>query len=126
MRFRRRAESSEVNVVATISRRGLFKIAIPSRQAPAVNDTRAAMVAVIGEACVEGRGIVCRRCGDSCAPRAITFRLQSRGVARPLLDGARCTGCGDCLPVCPSRAITLISVERVALMSALTGSGQSV
>ncbi len=125
MRFRRRAESSEVNVVATISRRGLFKIAIPSGRAPAANDARAAMVAFIGQACIEGRGIVCRRCGECCATRAITFQIRSHGQARPRLDGARCTGCGDCLPVCPSHAITLMPVERVALMSALAGSGQS-
>lgn len=125
MWFRCSAEPSEVNVVATISRRGLFKIAIPSERTPAVSGERAAMVARFSEACVEGRGVVCRRCGESCGPRAITFQRQPRGLARPKIDDALCAGRGDCIPACPLHAITLVTVERVALMSALAGSGQS-
>jgi ferredoxin len=125
MWFRCSAEPSEVNVVATISRRGLFKIAIPSERTRVANGARAAMVARFSETCVEGRGVVCRRCGEACGPRAITFQLQPRGLARPRIDDALCTGCGDCMPVCPTHAITFVTVERVALMSALAGSGQS-
>lgn len=118
------AEPMEEGLVATVSRRGLFRAFKPSERAPLESETPGAAMARFKETCVELRGVVCRRCGDSCHPRAITFRLQAGGTARPLLSGERCTGCGDCLPVCPANAITLIPVERATLFAALATTGQ--
>ena len=51
--------------------------------------------------------VVCRTCGESCAPGAIRFRIEAGGVSAPQVDLAACTGCGDCVPACPVAAITL-------------------
>ena len=76
-------------------------------------------IARIGEACVEPKGVMCRRCGDECDVRAISFRLLGAGKALAVLDGEACTGCRACLPVCPVQAIDLIPVERAALIAGL-------
>ncbi len=65
-----------------------------------------AVAAVIGEACFALRGVACMSCRDACAPGAIRFTL-ARGGARPSLDADACTGCGECIPVCPAGAIAL-------------------
>ncbi|HMR33057.1 MAG TPA: 4Fe-4S dicluster domain-containing protein [Geminicoccaceae bacterium] len=70
-----------------------------------------APAATIGDACLAFRGVVCRSCGDVCPERAIRFPPQLRRAATPVLDAAVCTGCGDCLPVCPAAAITLAAAE---------------
>lgn len=62
--------------------------------------------AVIGGACLGGFGVVCRSCLDACGERALRFPCPGMATA-PLLDSDRCTGCGACLGVCPSSAITL-------------------
>ena len=70
------------------------------------------LLPVFGEACLSRRGIVCRVCGDACEATAIRFRLAVGGVALPEIDAARCTGCGECVGVCP---------EKVMLMTAEFG-----
>jgi len=49
-----------------------------------------------------GRG-VCDRCGTACHDDAIIFV----GMMHPRIVAARCTLCGDCIPVCPTRAIAI-------------------
>ncbi|MCD0501415.1 4Fe-4S dicluster domain-containing protein [Bordetella petrii] len=56
-------------------------------------------------ACLAGQGIECRVCGTACTANAIQFPLTRGGAARPRVDAARCNGCGQCLPGCPSSAI---------------------
>jgi ferredoxin-type protein NapF len=68
---------------------------------------------VIGETCFAFQGIACMSCRDACAPGAIRFTL-ARGGARPELDLETCTGCGDCLPVCPAGAIASLSPAEAA------------
>jgi ferredoxin-type protein NapF len=65
------------------------------------------LVPEIDGACLAKQGVVCRTCGDRCEPRAITFRLAPGGVARPVIDAAECTGCGECVAACPVQAIAL-------------------
>jgi ferredoxin-type protein NapF len=115
----------EEGLVATVSRRGLFRALKPFEQAPPESDVQGARIARFSETCVELRGVVCRRCGDSCHPRAIAFRIQTGGTAHPHLASERCTGCGDCLPVCPTNAITLIPAERAAVFAALAATGHA-
>lgn len=67
------------------------------------------LLARIGDECMARRNVVCRSCGDSCEAGAIRFRPQLGGAAQPEVDEARCTGCGACVAICPSRAVT---VER--------------
>lgn len=55
------------------------------------------------EACIAwGRGI-CVSCEHVCPERAIVFV----GMMNPRLHLARCTLCGDCVPVCPTDAIVM-------------------
>ncbi len=63
--------------------------------------------AKIGPTCLAMRAVTCRLCELACEPDAISFVLQRGGVATPSVDGRQCTGCGMCLNVCPSHAISL-------------------
>ncbi|MFO1327340.1 MAG: 4Fe-4S dicluster domain-containing protein [Rubrivivax sp.] len=63
--------------------------------------------AQVAPGCLAQGGIECRLCGEHCDVGAIRFPPRLGGVAAPVIDPLRCTGCGDCLPVCPSAALTL-------------------
>lgn len=70
-----------------------------------------------------GRALsVCRHCEDApcikiCKPQAITRRDNE-----VILDSALCTGCADCIPVCPFGAISM-APQRGAVPS---GSGCTI
>lgn len=70
-------------------------------------------------ACVEPKGVTCRRCGDECDLRAITFVPLGQGRAHVAVDASLCSGCGACLPVCPTAGIELIAADRAALLAGL-------
>ena len=65
------------------------------------------MPAVAEDKCLALNGVTCRVCEEQCAPRAIRFRLATRGRSRPVVDAAACTRCGACAAPCPEGAITL-------------------
>lgn len=65
--------------------------------------------ATIQEGCLSLNAVVCRSCGEVCDQRAIRFKLETGGVARPLLDSELCNGCGACFAVCPVKAVNLSS-----------------
>lgn len=65
--------------------------------------------------CVERHGVVCRRCAEVCSHTAI--RILAREGRGAVIDAAACTGCGECVPVCPVEAITVVPRERVELAS---------
>lgn len=67
----------------------------------------AAPQAIIGTGCLEGGGIVCQACRDACLPLAVRFLPAPGGASHPVIDASRCTGCGECIEVCPAGAITL-------------------
>ena len=64
--------------------------------------------AVIGDHCVARQGVECRVCGDQCGESAIRFPLQAGKISVPEIDASRCTGCGACFSICPSRTISLV------------------
>jgi len=66
--------------------------------------------AILGN-CLSLNGVICRSCGEACEERAIAFKLELRGVARPLLDNSLCTGCGECFAVCPVKSISISPVQ---------------
>jgi ferredoxin-type protein NapF len=63
--------------------------------------------AAIGEQCLAQRRIECRICGDQCEAGAIRFPLRAGGIAVPVLDSTRCTGCGACVAPCPASALSV-------------------
>jgi len=73
--------------------------------------------AIIDARCLSAQGVVCRACGDHCEARAIRFRLATAGRSFAQIDLARCTGCGACVNVCPTGAVTMripVPAEAVA------------
>lgn len=75
------------------------------RGRPAVPPTLA-----VNERCLNLRAVECRLCADACEPRALRFQPAPGGVARLVLNPSLCTGCGDCVPLCPVAAITVRAV----------------
>ena len=61
----------------------------------------------ISNKCIAFQGVVCRSCGEFCDEQAIRFRPAIGGVSKPETDYELCTGCGACVAVCPSEAITI-------------------
>jgi ferredoxin-type protein NapF len=57
--------------------------------------------------CLARNGVVCRSCAERCEERAIRFQLQIGGRALPEVDAAACSGCGECVGICPSGSIQL-------------------
>lgn len=104
----------------TLTRRTLFKAFRPG-DPPSTPEGR---VAQIGAACVEPRGVTCRRCGEACDVSAIRFAL-TRGGIQPRLAIAACTGCGECAPVCPVNAITLVDRGRALLAADIVAEARS-
>lgn len=70
------------------------------------------IAASIQPSCLSLNAVICRSCGEACDERAIRFKLETGGVARPLLDSDLCTGCGACFAVCPIQAVTLSSINE--------------
>lgn len=61
----------------------------------------------VADHCLSLAGIACRACEDGCTVRAIRFRPRLGGGDQLIVDGAACTGCGECLPICPVKALSL-------------------
>ena len=79
-----------------------------------LRSARLARRARVSGDCLAGRGVVCRSCSEHCEPHAIRFQLLPAGKSLPLIDDARCDACGECVRVCPSRALSLQVVETAA------------
>ena len=61
--------------------------------------------------CLVERGVICRSCGDVCEHRAISFRMRVGGSSSIELNTAACTGCGECVSLCPVQAIEVRQVN---------------
>ncbi|GEM76173.1 ferredoxin-type protein NapF [Vibrio sagamiensis] len=74
-----------------------------------------AITATVNDACIATKNIECRSCSDMCESQAIQFHLQVGKVAVPSISISDCVGCGACISVCPTTAITLHRVEHSIL-----------
>lgn len=79
--------------------------AIPRRHLLAGRLAAPPVGVAIGEGCLAFAGIVCHTCREICPEGAIRLELARGAAPRPILDAARCTGCGACVAACPGRAI---------------------
>ncbi|MDH5409928.1 MAG: ferredoxin-type protein NapF [Alphaproteobacteria bacterium] len=61
--------------------------------------------------CLSIAGVTCRVCAEWCDARAVRFQLEVGGRARPEINDGACTGCGECVAVCPVKAITMEECE---------------
>lgn len=62
----------------------------------------------IAEGCLPHQGVDCRTCGERCDIDAIRFKPRRGGPALPEIEAACCTGCGECIADCPTRAMTMV------------------
>jgi len=70
------------------------------------------------DACLSAtKGVHCRGCARACPSGAISFvesqTPEGKKCKIPVVDSARCIGCGACEYVCPARPIAAIHVEGI-------------
>jgi ferredoxin-type protein NapF len=94
--------------MSRISRRQFLTGRLSGGRAPA--DPSRPLKAVIAAGCLALNRVVCRSCGEACAPRAIRFQLAPGGISTPVVDSELCNGCGDCVGACPVAAVSLVPV----------------
>ena len=91
---------------------GVFLRQKPSPEKASASDSIVAQgpqIIKFAEHCLAFQNVVCRSCADACEPAAIRFTPRIGGAAQPMLIAARCTGCGECVTVCPASALDLVS-----------------
>jgi len=64
-------------------------------------------VAQIKTGCLTSQGVFCRTCGEACEPEAIIFTPVVGHAPTPAINADTCTGCGECIGICPTNVITL-------------------
>jgi len=64
-------------------------------------------IAAISDECLATAGVICMICRDACNEQAIRFRPRIGGAFLPEVIKNACSGCGACIALCPTRAITL-------------------
>jgi len=70
-----------------------------------LNKSPWSLKAVITEACLSYKDVICVICKEQCETEAITFIPKVGSVSQPVFDAEKCTGCGACSKPCPSQAI---------------------
>lgn len=63
--------------------------------------------ATISNKCLNGLSVYCRSCAESCETEALKFNFTTNTFATPEVIMEDCTGCGACVSICPTKAITV-------------------
>ena len=58
--------------------------------------------------CLAFNSVECRSCEDNCENRAIHFKREIGGLAKPRVNLESCNGCGACIHVCPVSAVKIL------------------
>ena len=82
------------------------RAALPRGQDTPIGSSRAHTASVVSH-CFSWQGAVCRLCEAQCPQGAIRFKPAFGGFALAEVDSESCNGCGACLAVCPTNAITI-------------------
>ena len=91
----------------TVSRRGFLTGTPRSSARPQAPPGAAEVhIAAISDECLARAGVFCMICRDACAEQAIRFRPRIGGAFLPEVIEDMCSGCGGCIALCPTRAIT--------------------
>lgn len=72
----------------------------------------------ISNECLAFNQVSCRSCQDICEAQAIRFQLQIGKPAIPTIDYDQCNSCGECISICPSKAMSLID-KKVEMNAAV-------
>ena len=93
---------------STVSRREfLTGISRSSGRLQALPGAAEAHIVAISDECLARAGVFCMSCRDACAEQAIRFRPRVGGPFLPEVIESACSGCGACIAICPTNAITL-------------------
>lgn len=65
------------------------------------------VIAKVDRSCLPRRNESCRLCEDFCELKAIRFIQEEGCLPVPHIVEDVCTGCGDCLGICPVDAIDM-------------------
>ncbi len=63
--------------------------------------------------CITQQSVVCRSCSEICETAAIQFKPVIGGVSSPELSTDLCNGCGACIKVCPSNALSIFAFDDI-------------
>jgi len=94
-----------------LSRRNFFKRFLPgSEETKAALRPDPSMTAVVqARYCLASEDIACRACLDAC-PEAQAIVLEDDFY--PFVQSEHCTGCKQCIPVCPAEEQAIIMIPR--------------
>ncbi len=67
--------------------------------------------------CLAQQSITCQSCKDACDQQAISFPITTK-TPTPVLASNQCSGCGECVSVCPVNAISITPVTQQERVSA--------
>lgn len=63
--------------------------------------------AQISERCLNSDLVYCRSCAESCETQALKFNFTDTLFVSPDVVSDDCNGCGACVAICPTKAITV-------------------
>lgn len=103
----------------TLSRRafltgGRATVAEAPRRPGALDGGAVRHVAELAATCLAVNGVTCSICADPCESSALRVKPLMGGRALPVIDIETCTGCGDCVRLCPVGALAVVATTAAS------------